>query len=179
MRTEDISVIPEEISVSSIEDITSDKEKEEAKIKDNKFALNVVFEALGISTFGIVGFSLLFIVPWTSIPRTDSIIHQSHWMEILLPFATNQLLFAGSQFLEFTTWTKEKELMSIWNFMKMYLLNLIPFTILYISYYIFWSLYLQYNHPLPYLLMMVWLPVFMIWSIGLWLILPSQLLVKD
>ena len=51
---------------------------EEDKKEENMFSVNDVFKALGHSIFGIIGFCVLFAVPWTTIPRTNSIIYQSH-----------------------------------------------------------------------------------------------------
>ena len=178
MNPEEISVIPEVITVISIKENTSDVETKEARKNDNKLALNVLFEALGISAFGIIGFSLLFIVPWTTVPRTDSIIYQSHWMEVLLPWATTLLLLTGTQVLELRTWTKEKELISKWNYLKIYSMHLIPYAILYFSSYIIWSVYLQFNHPLPNLFFILML-VFTIRAIEYWFLLPSNLLSKE
>ena len=84
------------ISAISVQEITEDEEiegnsqKEEEK-NNGEFTLTNIFEALGILGFGVIGFSLLFTIPWTSIPRTDSIIYQSHWMEVLLP--SSSLIF--------------------------------------------------------------------------------------
>lgn len=36
-----------------------------------------VWKVLGLSFFGIIAVSVIFAVPWTTIPRTDSIIYQS------------------------------------------------------------------------------------------------------
>ena len=70
-----------EISVISVQEITGvevieENSQEEGKeeMNDSKSTLENIFEVLGISGFGIIGFSLLFTVPWTSIPRTDSLI---------------------------------------------------------------------------------------------------------
>ena len=123
MNVDEITVI-EDISVISNKEITLAETNENNKKKESKFSLKDLFEALGISAFGIIGFTCFFTIPWTLIPRTDSIIYQSHWMEVLLPWATTLLLITGTQVLELRTWTKEKELMSIWNYLKIYSMHL-------------------------------------------------------
>ena len=173
----------DKISVISVQEMDGDEEleensQEEVEKNDRKFTLQNMFEALGTSGFGIIGFSLLFIVPWTSIPRTDSIIYQSHWMEVLLPTASFQLLTSGRQVLNLTTWTQETTIMSIWNYLKVYFLSLIPSTLLYISANVLWSVYLQHNHPLPFLSIIVYLPTSIINVTGLWFILPANLLTR-
>ena len=129
-----------EISVISVQEITGEEvieensqEEGEEEMNDSKFTLENMFEVLGISGFGIIGFSLLFTVPWTSIPRTDSLIYQSHWMEVLLPTASFWLLTTGRELMKLTIWTQETALMSIWNYLKFYFLSLIPADLLYIS----------------------------------------------
>ena len=177
MNVDEITVI-EDISVISNKEMTLDEVNENSKKKESKFSSRDLFEALGISAFGIIGFTCLFTVPWTSIPRTDSIIYQSHWMEVLLPWATTLLLLNGTQVLELRTWTKEKELISIWNYLKIYALHLIPYAILYFSSHIIWTVYLQFNHPMPNLFFILML-VFTIRAIEYWFLLPSNLLSKN
>ena len=53
-------------------------------------------------TIATVGLSVLAMVPWTTIPRTNSIIYQSYWMEILLPSVCLSMLLAGSDMLNLT-----------------------------------------------------------------------------
>ena len=177
MNVDEITVI-EDISVISNKEITLAETNENNKKKESKFSLKDLFETLGISAFGIIGFTCFFTIPWTLIPRTDSIIYQSHWMEVLLPWATTLLLITGTQVLELRTWTKEKELMSIWNYLKIYSMHLIPYAILYFLSYIIWSVYLQFNHPLPNLFFIL-MPVFTIRAIEYWFLLPSNLLSKE
>ena len=167
------------ISVITVQEITGDEQKIEAPGWRKKYALKDILEALGISVFGIIGFSLLFTVPWTSIPRTNSIIYQSHWMEVLLPHALTVLLLgAGTQFLELTIWTDEKTMMSISNFLKVYAMWLIPYNLLYVSVYALWSVNLQYNHPLPNLGLIIFALIIIV-TIGMWFIPPSNLLAID
>ena len=177
MRTEEISVISEKISVRSVRQFAGDEKEVETSKNDSKSPLGKIFEAIGISVFGIIGFNLLFIIPWTSFPRTDSIIYQSNWMESLLPFATVLMIGSGTVFLDLITWTKEEAIMSMSNYLKIFSAVLIPYTIFYVSSYLLWSVYLQYNHPLPNL-GMIYIPAMILQAIGLWFILPSHLLAK-
>ena len=165
------------ISVITVQEITGDEQKNKSPRMEKKYALKDILEALGISVFGIIGFSLLFTVPWTSIPRTNSIIYQSHWMELLLPLATVPTLVAGILFLELINWTKEEKMKSMWIYLRLFSMQLIPFDILYVSSYLIWSVYLEYNHPFPQLVLLLMfnqvIPV-----IALWFVLPSHLMAK-
>ena len=67
-------------TVSCIEESDANIEKNE-----NVSILKNAFKTLSFSLV-IIGTALAIILPWTSIPRTNSIIYQSHWMEVVLPF---------------------------------------------------------------------------------------------
>ena len=169
------NMIADEISVISVQDINNDEETEETKEMSNKLNLEDLWKALCISIFGIVGISVLFAIPWTTIPRTDSIIYQSHWMEVLLPSVSNVILNNGIRILRLSIWTKEEALMSVWIYLRLFLSDQIIWTLLYISSYVIWSIYLQFNHPLPQLGLIL-LPTWAIMAISLWIVLPSNLL---
>ena len=172
--TDKISVISEE----SVREFANHEKTEENSMNNSKSALAKIFESIGISVFGIIGLNLVCIFPWTSVPRTDSIIYQSHWMELLLPTAIIVMISSGSTILDLITWTKEKEIMSMWNYLKIFSTLLIPYTILYVSCCLVWSVYLQYNHPLP-LFGLIMIPAIMLQALGLWFVLPSHLLAKN
>ena len=165
------------ISVISVQEVNRNEDTEKIAIQDCKFAFKHVSRACGIPVIGIVGCSVLFAIPWTTIPRTDSIIHQSHWMEFNIPGATHTFLGTGVGIIALSKYTKEESLMSIWNFSKVCLFNLITWNLLYISAYLVWSVYLQFNHPLPNMAYLI-VPALVLNVIGLWFILPSNALAK-
>ena len=55
-------------------------------------------------SIGIIAASVVWAIPWTTIPRTNSIIYQSWWMEILLPTATYLMLIAAGDQINLTVW---------------------------------------------------------------------------
>ena len=138
-------MIPVEVSVISVQDINCEEEKGEPKVKSSRLNLQHLWKALCISIFGILGISALFVIPWTTIPRTDSIIYQSHWMELLLPSVTITMLCAGTQILRLSIWTKEEEIMSIWIYLRLFLSCQIIWSLLYIISHVIWSIYLHFN----------------------------------
>ena len=168
----------DKISVISIQEIDCEEEEEGKEGKnESKWMSNAIVKSLGFLLFGIIGLGLLFAIPWTTIPRTNSIIYQSYWMEALLPAASTLVVYAVAVCNDLATWTNEKELMSIVNILKLYSISLLPYMLLYISCYAIWSVYFQFNHPMPFLGLMV-VPMIMIFSIGLWFTMPSYLLAK-
>ena len=168
------------ISVISIRDINRNEGREEPNSKAIEFSRIVALNTIGISVFKIMSISLLSCVPWILIPRTNSIVYQTYWMEILFPvFMVNCVLGALQHSLNLATWFKEDVLMLVKNILKLYLLNVIPYTICYISAYLIWSVHLQYNHPLPNLaLILQYIGTFIPFTIGLWIVLPSNLLAE-
>ena len=164
MSTDNISVIC--LEESSLQDNSQEKGK-----KVDRYVLIKVF---GMS-FGIISFCILFASFWAIIPRTDSIIYQSYWIEAVLPTTSIYVLYAASDLLNLSTWTEEKSLFSPSIFLKMFFMYMIPNIFFYISSYVTWSVYLEYNHPMPNLGLIIW-PIFITFTIGLWFILPSTLL---
>ena len=133
----------------------------------------------GLSGLVVITFCVGFAIPWTIIPRTNSIAHQSYWLEVFCPVCTSFALSAGSVLLDLISWTKERTLISVKIYLKMYLMIVIPCFILYIACYIIWCIFLQFNHPLPYLAIICLFPTWIILPFGLWFILPQNLLMKD
>lgn len=170
-------MVSDEISVISVHQINHDEETEEVTEVSYKLGLKNVSKALGISIFGIIGIPVLFSFAWTTIPRTDSIIYPSHWIEVLLPVATTALLTTGARVLELKIWIKEERLMCIRTYLKMNFLEVIIFDLFYISYYLIWSIHLQFNHPAPNIGNVV-IATWLLFPIGLWFVPPSDLMAK-
>ena len=63
------------ISVISVQEISCDDERDGSTRRDIKSATKDLLKALFISIFGIIGSCVLVAIPWTTIPRTDSIIY--------------------------------------------------------------------------------------------------------
>ena len=171
---------PTIISVISIQDINRKEVREDANTEASEFFRKGSVKTIGLSVFKVMSMALLSCVPWNLIPRTNSIVYQSYWMEILFPlFTANCGLGALQHSLNLAIWFKEDVLMSIKNFGRLYFLSVIPYTICYISAYSIWSVYLQYNHPLPNLaLILQYIGASIPFTIGLWFVLPSSLLAE-
>ena len=134
-------------SIFTVRGIEYQDEKIQNKIKKNAFDLKDVRNAF-LSALAIIAFCILFAIPWTTIPRANSIIHQSHWLEAYLPVCTSFMLSAGAYSLDLITWTQERSLMSLRVYLKIYLIIVIPCIILYIACYLIWCMLFQFNHPL-------------------------------
>ena len=162
-------------SIFTIEETNGSKARDENTNNGNIFNQKSLYTTF-LAFIKITIFCIFFAIPWTVIPRTNSIIYQAHWMEVLLPVSSSFILSAGSFLLDLRYWTREEVLISSGVYLKMYLIILIPCTVLYIACHMIWSLWLEYNHPLPYLAIVCLLPTWSIWPFALWFILPSILL---
>ena len=132
-----------------------------------------------VYSIGIVAACVLCSVPLTTIPRTDSILYQKWWMEMILPTANYIFLNAASDLLNLAVWTKERSIKSVKVFFKMFFLaHIIPYLLFYVSCYIVWSVHFGFNHPMPYLGLLV-LPIQLTAAVELWIVLPSEALSKQ
>ena len=129
--------------------------------------------------FGVVVACVVMVVPWTIIPRTNSIFYQSYWLEICAPYATIWLLFAGSDVMNLATWTREAKIMSIHIYLKIYSTYMVWFFILYVVCYVVWSVHYGFNHPMPYLGVLTQMFTWLLLVAGLWFLLPSELIKKE
>ena len=113
------------LSVFAVEDISYKIETDETTKKIRPFELKDVVKAF-LSCLAIIAFCVFFAILWTIIPRTNSIIYQSYWMEVYLPVCSSFMLSAGTYLLDLIHWTKEKDLRSIKVYLKMFFVIVIP-----------------------------------------------------
>ena len=135
---------------SSSESVNNEEEKSEREI--NTVERNDVSYWSGTYILLTIFICLLFVAPWTIIPRTNSIIYQSYWYEILIPISFGMISFAGCDHLNLAIWGKEKSLRKIGVFLRLYLLYSLGIDILYTLCYWIWKIHLGFNHPTPWLI---------------------------
>ena len=138
-----------------------------------------MFKVLGFSILGIIGLCLLFTIPWIIIPRTNSILYQSAWMEVTVPMTINFVLLTGNEVLNLAVFTQEKSMISIKVFSRIFLMYLISGIGLYTLGYMIWTQYLGFYHPLPSVGVVVSVSQWAIFVIGLWNLLPSEYMVRQ
>ena len=172
---------------SSSKDTESIKSLQTVSYWDNEqgnvgaLKLETTLNSIGkIIAFAIatIALSILPLIPWTTIPRTNSIIYQSSWMEVLAPTTTYCFLAAAAHLLCLTIWTQERSMISINVFLRMFFLYMTTLVIFYVLSYLIWSVHLGYNHPLPFL-RMVSMPISIVLIMSLWFLLPSNLMKKE
>ena len=167
------------ISIINIDNKYCNKKTPATEVKENnEFSSKYSTIMPGLHAIVVIAICLLFAVPWTTIPRTNSIFYQTSWMEINLPVATGWVIVAATDQLNLIVWTKEKSLKSFGVFFRIYFTYLMLWTLQYILSYSVWSVYLGFNHPLPYLGMMIFL-TYIIFTFFLYFILPNDLLANE
>ena len=97
------------LSVFAVEDISYQVETDKIAKVTRPFDVKDVFKAF-LSCLAIIAFCVFFAILWTIIPRTNSIIYQSYWMEVYLPVCSSFMLSAGKYLLDLIHWTNEKDL---------------------------------------------------------------------
>ena len=167
------------ISVISInvESSTSENQKNDVS-KGGETALQSICK-IAIFATATVTLSLLSVVPWTTIPRTNSIVSPSSWMQILIPFVFPCIFTAGGDLLNLTIWTKERSLISIKTLSKMTFVNFASAALFYILSDTIWCVYLEYNHPLPYLGLVALVTSWIVLIITIWFVLPTNLTANE
>ena len=165
-------------SILSVNDTPiNDKIETDSKHKANESAPKIIAKIF-VFSISTVAVSIIFVLPWTTIPRTNSIIYQSSWMEVFLPTLSNLIIGSGTDLLNLTVWTKENTLMNVRTFLKMLTMNMTSNFLLYILGYVIWCVYLGYNHPLPFVGLLQ-LPALILFMISLWFLLPTILVKQE
>ena len=93
------------ISVIHLNEESNNEDDREIVVTETVKSAYMIFGKLLGFTIAIVALTVLFVVPLTTIPRTNSIIHQSHWLEMLLPFLSIWILEAGADQLNLAVCT--------------------------------------------------------------------------
>lgn len=120
--------------------------------------------------------SIVFVIPFSTIPRSNSIIYQTAWTEYLLPVSIALILMAAYEVLKLAVWTQEPNLIDVKVFLKVYFAWLITHHGLYIVCYEVWCVHLMLKHPMPFVGAITIITSWLLTCISLCLILPSVLL---
>ena len=131
-----------------------------------------------LHVFSILAICAVHLIPLSIIPRTNSIIHQSCWFEFNFVVVFFMVLMTANDLLNLLIYTKENSLLSASVFLRLYSLYSIAWIVPYVGSYWVWCVYLTYNHPMPYLGFNFIISQ-MIFMVGVWFVLPLDLLTKS
>ena len=169
------AVIAIETSVNNEIQESSENESKSNTMENNvsKTIRKIVFHSIAV-----VVISILFVAPWTTVPRTNSIIHQSYWMEVMIPSTIHWMTCVAADLLNLSIWTQERSVISPVLFLKLYFVYSAPPILIYILSYMIWCVYLGYNHPMPHVSVVILVPTQISFMISLWFVMPSSLIEK-
>ena len=170
MSAENISVIAvEEIDVQTDEELHNPENR--TKSPENKRSY-----WNGIHIITILGIVVVCLSPQMLIPRKNSIYMALYWYESNL-MLTVLALFASVQLvLNVYAFTKQRSLLSISMFAKIFLWGWLGWVSTYCATYAVWVLILGFNHPLPFNGDVCFFVSWIIRICGVWIVFPSQLL---
>ena len=142
----------DKISVISIEYRPPSENKRETSKRNEEIHDSKEASAWNIChVFSVLTICVIFAVPVTLIPRTNSIFYQSSWYEFNFVVMGILLLTAANDILNVATYFKEEQFLSFRMLLKMYSLFMVTWTVPYLIAYMIWCQYLEYNWPIPFL----------------------------
>lgn len=121
---------------------TTENDQENDFLANPREIIHIILLSIGVITSRVV-----CAIPWTTIPRSNSIIHQSRWMEMILPMTSTCILMTPSDVLNLVIWINERSLMTMNVSLRIFFAKFTPFVVLYVSSYIIWCEHFGFNHP--------------------------------
>ena len=142
----------DQISVISIEHVPQNKNKKErCRIKEEIQGDKEISAWNMCHVFSVLTVSVVFLVPLTLIPRTNSIFYQSKWYEFNFVLMGIMLLIAANEHLNMATYFRAKSFLSFRMLFKTFSFFMVTWTIPYVITYAIWCRCLMYNWPIPFL----------------------------
>ena len=168
------------IGVQNIQSNVETEEESEQRINQSRLSKVSYWNLLKIVI--ILGYSALFLSPQLLIPRNNPIYYPDTWYRnifLIVQFAASAGVVRS--LLELFVFTKEKSMINIGVFMKLWLSVVAPmFSLIYILNYI-WTFVMELQPPIPFGGLMVNLCVWIIYNCSIWcrIVFPSELRNKD
>ena len=131
--------------------------------------------------FSILSISALSLPSQLLIPRHNSIYYPDHWRELLIPISLLCVPAVLRPIMELVVFTKEKSLIQIGVFLKLYARWFMPnLCALYISHFI-WTSKLGFENPMPFTGIFCFFSGYSvyIYCLNFMVMIPSKLRMKD
>ena len=113
----------------------------------------------GLHVFTILCCCILAMSILTLVPRHNSILEPAHWFEVNIPSAIACFIMTTVTVLDFIVIFERNSLVTIQFFLKTYLTTYLTVTTCYCTIYMIWTMILEYNHPMPYVGVLVIFPL--------------------
>lgn len=170
----------DKISVISTNDKSSNEDSKEKKEGLKNASQNSEVSPWNIlHIFSILTVSTVFASHWFLIPRTDSIVYQTHWFEVNIHMTFAYLWLSGNELINTSTHFKEKSMVSVNIFLRMFSNFMTIWMLLYLMLYFIWCILFGYNWPIPFLGYCYIFNITLGFSAGVWFVLPQYLRLKE
>ena len=114
----------------------------------------------------------------TLIPRNNSILEQAYWYEFIIPGGVGSIILAAGMMLDLLIFTSMDSLKSIHFFFKVSMVSLLTWIGTYCVGETFWTKFLEYNHPVPWIYAICTLTSIFSTAISLWILSPANALAE-
>ena len=120
-----------------------------------------------LHVFSILCLSGLAMSILTLIPRHNSILDQSYWFEISIVAAPAYLIRTAITVLDYIVLFEKDSMITTRIFFKTYFANFLTWIVGYCAIYMIWTMILEYNHPMPFVDLILYFPLKMASSVSL------------
>ena len=136
------------------------RDKSSNKNKSEKFRGSVVADTIndmrcvasywnGLHIFSVLCACGLAMSILALIPRHNAILDPTFWFEINIPAGFGIILLQAEIFLDFSILIGKNSLISVRLVVKIFLVSLVTWATIFITFYIIWTTMLEYNAPMP------------------------------
>ena len=144
--------------------------------QDNLDALKDASRWKSLYTIAILAACITNTFLLTTIPRQNSILYPEYWYEgLLCAIAGVSFRDSCDHMMELLIFTKEQRLINMTYFTKVFVICAMAFATSYCIAFIAWTIYLGYNHPMPFVGMFLLLADIATFMIMFWFLIPSKL----
>ena len=128
----------------------------------------------GLHVFSILCCCGLAMSILTLIPRHNSLLDQSYWLEISIVAAPAYLIRTALIALDFIVLFENDSMITPRIFVKCYLANFLTWIVGYCTIYMIWKMILEYNHPMPLYNFILYFPTKIVSVVSVPLMLPRE-----
>ena len=130
----------------------------------------------GLHAVTIIATSCLAMSVLALIPRHDSILEQRYWFEINIPVGIGMIIKTSLAVLDIFILIEDKSLVSKMIFLKIFLASFFTWLTFYCTCYAIWTMILDYNHPMPFVGLLCFIPTTVVTASSLIILFPSKFL---
>lgn len=128
-----------------------------------------------LHNIGILLGCVFWVSPLTLIPRHNTILYPTYWFESILVLGVMATLNTALVILDIYAFLNCKIIISMRMVLRMFFWILSVYLIPYCMSYVVWSIFLDYNHPMPQVGPLSLFAAWIFNLFGIWVLIPSDL----